>query len=167
MSRTPVAQFERTPLDEVVEQVVRLVRVQAERRRVELRRTGEALPEGYADAARLKQALLNVVLNAVEATAPGTEVTVGTRTGVDDTGRRLVEFVIQDQGPGIPRDRRELIFQPFATTKESGTGLGLAVTRQIVTDHGGCIEVEGEEGAGATFVVRMPLERPVRTSAAC
>lgn len=160
MARPPAAHFERTALEDVVEQVVRLVRVQAERQRVELRRTGDALPEGYADAPRLKQALLNVVLNAIEASTPGTEVVVGTRT-LDDDGRRLVEVAVSDHGPGVPPERRELIFQPFATTKDGGTGLGLAVTRQIVTDHGGRIRVESAEGTGATFVLQVPVEHRV------
>lgn len=152
--------FQATPLDDVVDQVLGLLRVAAERRHVELQRVGDALPEAQADPARLKQALLNLVLNAIEASSPGTTVTIGTRTDVDGAGKRLAEFAVRDSGPGVPADRRDVIFEPFSTTKESGTGLGLSVTRQIVSEHGGRIQVESEEGFGATFTVRVPLEQP-------
>jgi signal transduction histidine kinase len=158
MARPPAAKFEPTPLDEVVDQVVRLLRVAAERKRVEIRRTGDALPTGYADGARLKQALLNLILNAIQATAPGTAVTVRTRTDVTVNGQRLVEVIVDDEGPGIPADRLDTIFQPFATTKEAGTGLGLSVTHEIVAEHGGRIHVESTEGRGAKFIMQVPIE---------
>ncbi len=164
VARKQTVTFQPTPLDDVVEQVVRLLRVAAERRHVELRRVGDALPRAQADPARLKQALLNLVLNAIEASTPGTTVTIGTRTDVDATGAKLAEFAVRDSGPGVPADRHEVIFEPFSTTKESGTGLGLSVTRQIVNEHGGRIHVQSEEGLGATFTVRVPLEQPAAPS---
>jgi signal transduction histidine kinase len=158
VARAQTVKFERTRLDHVVDQVIRLLRVAAERRQIELRRSGNPLPEAEADPARLTQALLNLVLNAIEASAPGTAVTIDTQVRVDEAGRTTAAFAVHDRGPGVPLDRREQIFQPFATTKASGTGLGLAVTRQIVADHGGRIDVDSEDGAGATFTVSVPLE---------
>lgn len=156
MARASVAAFAVTDLEAVVEQVVRLLQVSAHKKDVVLERVGERLPSGAADASRLKQALVNLVLNAIQASPPGKTVTVTTHTVVD-LGGRSVELTIGDEGPGIPEGEREAIFHPFFTTKESGTGLGLPVTRQIVADHGGSIVVTGDQGHGATFVIRLPL----------
>jgi two-component system, NtrC family, sensor histidine kinase HydH len=157
MARASVATFAATDLEVVVEQVVRLLQVSARKKDVVLERVGERLPTSAADPSRLKQALVNLVLNAIQASPAGKTVTVTTRSVVDPTGHPQVELAIQDQGPGIPDHERESIFHPFFTTKENGTGLGLPVTRQIVTDHGGSIVVEGTHGRGASFVVRLPL----------
>lgn len=156
MARASVATFSATDLEAVVEQVVRLLQVSARKKDVTLVRTGEPLPTGAADASRLKQALVNLVLNAIQASPAGTTVTVTTATNRDG-GRPLVEVAISDQGPGIPVEARESIFHPFFTTKDNGTGLGLPVTRQIISDHGGALAVEGADGEGATFVIRLPL----------
>jgi signal transduction histidine kinase len=157
MARASVATFADTDLEMLVEQVVRFLQVSARKKDVVLERVGDPLPSGAADASRLKQALVNLVLNAIQASPDGKTVTVATRTGVDVGGRPTVEIAIRDQGPGIPEDQRESIFHPFVTTKDNGTGLGLPVTRQIVADHGGSILVEGAAGHGATFVIRLPL----------
>ncbi len=140
---------------------MRLLQVSARKKDVALERSGDPLPTGAADASRLKQALVNLVLNAIQASPPGSAVQVTTRTLADATGRTVVELVIRDEGPGIPADVRERIFHPFFTTKEHGTGLGLPVTRQIVADHGGSIAVDVDAGRGAAFVVRLPLTMPV------
>jgi signal transduction histidine kinase len=160
MARASVATFAATDLEAVVEQVVRFLQVSARKKDVVLERGGDPLPTAAADASRLKQALVNLVLNAIQASPAGTTVTVTTRAGNDDGGRPVVELAIRDEGPGIPENERESIFHPFFTTKENGTGLGLPVTRQIITDHGGSIAVEGEPGHGATFVVRLPVTAP-------
>ena len=159
MARASVATFAATDLEAVVEQVVRLLQVSARKKDVTLVRTGEPLPTGAADASRLKQALVNLVLNAIQASPAGTTVTV-TTAQIRDGGRPRVEVAIRDQGPGIPVEERESIFHPFFTTKDNGTGLGLPVTRQIISDHGGSLAVEGATGEGATFVIRLPLKAP-------
>jgi signal transduction histidine kinase len=160
MARASVATFAATDLEILVEQVVRFLQVSARKKDVVLERVGAPLPIGAADASRLKQALVNLVLNAIQASPAGKTVTVATRTDVDATGRAIVEVAIRDEGPGIPEEERETIFHPFVTTKDNGTGLGLPVTRQIVADHGGTILVEGAVGHGASFVIRLPLKPP-------
>lgn len=160
MARASVATFAATDLEAVVEQVVRFLQVSARKKDVVLERHGDRLPSGAADASRLKQALVNLVLNAIQASPTGTTVVVTTLTGVD-AGRPFVEITVRDEGPGIPIDQRDAVFHPFFTTKDSGTGLGLPVTRQIVADHGGTIGIEGAPGEGARFVVRIPLAAPV------
>ena len=159
MARASVATFAATDLEAVVEEVVRFLQVSARKKDVGLERHGDRLPTGAADASRLKQALVNLVLNAIQASPTGTTVVVTTLNGVD-AGRPFVEITVRDEGPGIPEDQRDAVFHPFFTTKDSGTGLGLPVTRQIVADHGGTIGVEGAPGEGARFVVRIPLAAP-------
>jgi signal transduction histidine kinase len=160
MARASVATFATTDLEIVVEQVVRFLQVSARKKEIVLDRVGEPLPSGTADASRLKQALVNLVLNAIQASPPGRTVTVATHTVVDGGGRPVVEIAIRDEGPGIPDEEREAVFHPFFTTKDSGTGLGLPVTRQIISDHGGSVTVESGVGCGATFVIRLPLATP-------
>jgi signal transduction histidine kinase len=160
MARASVATFAATDLEVLVEQVVRFLQVSARKKEVVLERVGDRLPTGAADASRLKQALVNLVLNAIQASPAGRTVTVATHTEVDAAGRPIVEIAVCDEGAGIPEAERESIFHPFFTTKDNGTGLGLPVTRQIVSDHGGSISVDGVVGCGATFVIRLPLTTP-------
>jgi signal transduction histidine kinase len=104
-----------------------------------------------ADPNQLKQVLLNLVKNALEATEDQGAILVS--SGIDD-GR--VWFSVQDTGKGMSDDVQEKIFHPFYTTKEKGTGLGLAVINKIVTDHHGDITVSSVAGSGSTFTVRLP-----------
>jgi signal transduction histidine kinase len=109
-----------------------------------------------ADARLLRQALVNLFLNALQATMPQKgRLEVRASRGMAD-GPPYAEIVVQDSGPGIPADVIEKIFQPFFTTKATGTGLGLAVVRRIVEGHGGSIEV-GRISPGAEFRLRLPL----------
>lgn len=160
MARASVPSFAATDLDLVVEQVVRLLQVSARKKDVTIERSGDTLPVGAADASRLKQALVNLVLNAIQASPVGASVQVETRIVTGAVDAPSVEVVVCDEGPGVAPDVRERVFEPFVTTKESGTGLGLPVTRQIVADHGGTIAVESAARGGAAFRVRLPLVLP-------
>jgi PAS domain S-box-containing protein len=103
-------------------------------------------------AARVGQALTNVVLNAVQATPAGGAITV-----TAETARGLAAARVHNTGSYVAPEQREKLFAPFYTTKAGGTGLGLAIARQIVTAHGGRLEVESDPAAGTTFVVELPL----------
>jgi signal transduction histidine kinase len=118
---------------------------------VELSVTGPP-PQVMVDANQLRQALLNLIRNAVEASGPDSEIQVRISSRA---ARAVVE--IRDHGPGIPAERRDRIFEPFFTTKSHGTGLGLAMTQQIIEEHHGGIDVQSEEGHGTTFVIKLPL----------
>ena len=105
----------------------------------------------------VKQVLLNLLLNALEATPDGGRVTVTVNPGTDD-----LELIVQDTGRGMTEEVREHLFEPFFTRRAdgSGTGLGLSMTHRIVADHGGTIEAESDgEGTGSTFRVRLPRRR--------
>ncbi len=123
-----------------------------------------------ADETLLKQAFLNIMLNALEAMPDGGDLTISTRLvpsreagGSASAGRpEWLEIVFDDTGPGIAEEHLGRIFDPFFTTKKDGTGLGLAITYRIIEDHHGTIRVFSQHGKGTTFVVRLPLEGTIR-----
>lgn len=106
------------------------------------------------DSNQIRQAVLNLVKNAVEASPEGSEVTVGLRQGDEHA---ILE--VRDSGGGIDQDHLQHLFEPFFTTKKSGTGLGLAMTQQIIEEHHGRIEVESD-ASGTTFRLLLPLRQP-------
>jgi signal transduction histidine kinase len=127
---------------------------------------GKDLREVQADAEQLRQVLINLVRNAVQATAGYGTVTVTTRTrrppvlGAATDGKSgWVEISVQDDGPGMAPNVYKNLFVPFFTTKESGTGLGLAISQRIVEDMGGRIEVNSQPGSGSTFTLVLPAAR--------
>ena len=112
----------------------------------------EALPDLQADPDQLIQIFSNIVLNAGQAMPSGGSLVITAETS--DPG--WVTVSIRDTGAGVPRESQGKLFEPLFTTKAIGIGLGLAVTRTLVENHGGMISIESEEGIGATFVVRLP-----------
>jgi two-component system NtrC family sensor kinase len=108
-----------------------------------------------ADDGQLRQVLLNLVRNARDAAGAGGTVTVSARSS-----GALVELEVADDGPGISEAVQERMFEPFFTTKPQGTGLGLAVVRQIVRDHGGELVCETGTGQGTRMTVRLPVAHP-------
>ncbi|SMF06769.1 PAS domain S-box-containing protein [Paenibacillus barengoltzii] len=112
----------------------------------------DSMPELLLNAKEIKQLILNLSRNAMEAMAEKGQLTLETR--VTDQGGLLM---VSDTGPGIPSGQREKLFEPFFTTKAKGTGLGLALCLSIVERHGGKITVDSTEGQGTTFTVLFPL----------
>jgi PAS domain S-box-containing protein len=115
-----------------------------------------SVPPVAMDARLVRQAVLNVAVNAVQAMPRGGRITIRTRRDGDDA---VLE--IEDTGVGIPEEVRERIFEPFFTTKASGTGLGLAVVKRIVEGHGGAVAVRSTPGTGTVFALRFPIHGPV------
>jgi signal transduction histidine kinase len=116
------------------------------------------LPELRGDHMLLREALLNVVLNAAEACGSnGGQVTVQARSAVTG-GVRSVEIVVVDNGPGIPRGELGRIFAPGFTTKETGSGVGLTIAERVVAAHHGRILVDSEEGHGTTITIILPVD---------
>jgi two-component system NtrC family sensor kinase len=148
---------ESVEVPEIVDQVVTLLRREAELGHVALRAWSEVPPKVVAVRDHIHQVILNLVLNAIAASPTESEVTI--RCSPDAEGG--VEIAVTDSGPGIPAEHLEQIFDPFFTTKgpDEGSGLGLMVCHRIVTDHGGAIEVQSGE-SGTTFLVRLPREAP-------
>jgi signal transduction histidine kinase len=154
------------PLDvtAVLSDLEGLVSGQARRHRVQVFMNFHAGPARVmADEALLKQAFLNIMLNAVDAMPSGGDLSIATRV-VDAAEAaaggpaRWLEVVFDDTGIGIGEENLSRIFDPFFTTKKEGTGLGLAITYRIIENHHGTIRVISQPGRGTTFVVLLPLE---------
>jgi two-component system, NtrC family, sensor kinase len=111
------------------------------------------------DSSRMSQVFVNLLLNAIQAIPSDTEGEIDISLTADDTWARIA---FKDNGPGIPAAVKDKIFDPFFTTKPvgQGTGLGLSISYGIVQQHGGRIDVDGEEGNGTTFTVVLPVTGP-------
>jgi signal transduction histidine kinase len=154
LSRDQPLNVTEVQLDRMAEEVCRLVALRYEGRPLSLAVAGEATVHGDAD--KLRQVLLNLVLNAAQAVDAAGDVRVEI-----ERGDSVVRMRVRDDGPGIPAEMMGRLFEPFATGKATGTGLGLAVARRIVERHRGtltCVAVE----RGACFEARIP-ERPEAT----
>ena len=119
----------------------------------------EALPKISIDVDRLRQALLNLLRNGVEACGRGGTVRISARRdhqGDDDAVVVGVKIVVEDNGPGVAPELRDKLFSPFFTTKKEGTGLGLLLTREIVREQKGDVVVDDGALGGAAFVVSLP-----------
>jgi two-component system nitrogen regulation sensor histidine kinase NtrY len=108
------------------------------------------------DQNQIRRAVLNLVDNAVEAVGDAGEVTLET-VWLPEAQR--VRIVVSDNGPGVPLEDRDKLFQPYFSTKATGMGLGLPIVNQIVTDHGGTIRVEDHLPQGSRFVIELPAGR--------
>jgi signal transduction histidine kinase len=148
-----------TTVDELATRVRRLIEPAFEAKGVAFRTELAYSGPIVVDLDRMKRALLNVASNALDATAPGGCFTIGARMN----GGTL-ELAMEDTGCGIPENLQERIFEPFFTHgKTRGIGLGMAITRKIVEDHGGRIRVESRPGEGARFVLALPAQTEQQT----
>ena len=148
---------EPTPLAALLDEQLEFVGPAAARAGVAVRREfGPRLPPVPLDANLIRQAALNLLLNALQAMPRGGELSVRARREGDDA---VVE--VADTGVGIPAEMRDRIFHIYVSTKPGGTGLGLPTARRIIEEHGGALTVESEVGKGSTFRIRLPLRPPV------
>jgi signal transduction histidine kinase len=147
-SRPTPADREPADLNEITSQIVRLLEPEARKRDVAVTMAlAERVPLVVVHEAQVKQVLMNVVLNAIQACTGHGAVDV--RTEQDAAGDSVVE--VADTGVGMTAEQREHIFDPFFTTKETGSGLGLYIAHRIVAEHGGAIVVEPRPEGGTTF----------------
>jgi signal transduction histidine kinase len=152
-ARPSPPEFKKHDLNTVVKEVLRFLEADFKKSQVELHTDLEPLlPTAEIDETQFKQALINLLVNAAQILARGGNVTVRTRAG--GGGEAVLE--VEDDGPGIPPEGRERVFEVFYSTRGGGTGLGLPIARQIVERHGGSIEMETETGRGTTFRIRLP-----------
>jgi two-component system, NtrC family, sensor kinase len=164
-SRQKPPQLTAVNVNTVIRQAARLMLHQFELNQIELvEELDEDLPEIQGDPAQIQQVLIILLANASEAIGEDGEIRV--RTAAMD-GREGIRIEVRDNGPGIPADVMEKIFEPFFSTKENQhrTGLGLAVAKGIVDRHGGALLVESQVGAGAKFTVQLPLRAPAGLAA--
>ena len=155
---------ERVSLRECAERAAGDVFARAAERGVEIAIAGGEGIELVADPARVTQAIVNLLGNAIDASPEGGRVAVACFE-TSDAGGRWAACEVRDRGPGIPREHRDRIFAPFFTTKEGGTGLGLATARKIAALHGGKIEFESAPGEGTAMRLVLPAAPEAGASA--
>jgi signal transduction histidine kinase len=148
-------------LKTIVEQAVSLVEKQANAQDIKIANGLPAdLPELQADAAQLKTCFLNILTNSVQAMPNGGTIFIEAKRMPESDGGPRVQLRFRDTGPGIGEEDREKIFTPYFSTKVTGFGLGLAITRKIVEDHGGRVFVAPPNATGAEMVLELPVSGP-------
>ncbi|MDP3028751.1 MAG: ATP-binding protein [Deltaproteobacteria bacterium] len=110
------------------------------------------IPASSFDPRQIKQVLINLAKNAVEAMPQGGKLDITT-----DMEGQMIKVIVTDTGKGIPSEKLQDIFNPFVTTKPKGTGLGLAISRKIIEDHGGIIDIKSKVGEGTACIVKLPI----------
>lgn len=151
--------FQEIDLAEAAERALVLMKNEAQKSGAQIRRDfSENAPRVLADADQMTQVFLNLVSNAIDAMPDGGELRVSVRAVERMSGgsMRVVEACVQDDGPGVSPELRRRIFDPLYTTKRKGAGIGLALTKRIVEDHNGTIEVGEVGGGGCRFTVTLP-----------
>ena len=143
-----------TDMSKFLNEVVDLAEIEGNQKDIHLTREIHSLPEIRIDPGELKKALLNIMLNGVQATPSSGKLSV--RSHLDDLQRNIV-IEIKDSGGGISKENLSKIFQPYFSTKEKGTGLGLSIAFRIISDHKGKIEVKSEVGKGTIFIIKLPI----------
>ncbi len=151
--RPVTPQLQPGSLNDVVRETIELLRPEIENRGITIcQELGSELPMAPIDAAQMKQALVNLAKNAIQAMTRGGVLTC--RTGSD---AEAVWVTISDSGRGIPPEQINRIFEPFYTTKKKGSGLGLMIVQRIMREHGGRIELESDVNRGTAFRICLPL----------
>jgi two-component system NtrC family sensor kinase len=162
-SRTPPMNVQATDLNAVVERSLRVVQHQFEMNGIQVQTDlAPNVPKVQCDPSQIEQVLLALMMNALDAMPRGGNLWITTQ--VAPLSDHFV-IMVRDDGAGIPADVLPNIFEPFLTTKESGVGLGLAISHGIVERHDGRIDVTSELGKGTTFTITLPIEAGVKLAA--
>ncbi len=143
----------------LVDEVIELQSPVAEGAGIALERVVGEVPPAYGDGAKIKQALMNLIVNSIEAIGDRGEGTITVRVGLATDDR--IALSVEDSGPGLPEEAQELL-KPFVTTKAAGTGLGLTIVKKVMELHGGHVDIGPREGGGT----RVRLELPTAQSLA-
>jgi signal transduction histidine kinase len=169
LARPYTPSFKKTDINQIADDALLLLDTQIKLRKQEVVRQYDPLSPTLVDSERLKHALLDILLNAVEANAENGKIYVRTREVLMKPTRAYpsrtgIQIEITDTGCGIPEENLERVFDPFFTTKHKslmreGTGLGLAIAHRIVEEHHGSMEIRSEEGKGTTVFVNLPVDR--------
>jgi len=148
--------FKGTEMGSLVGEILQLLKPLIGRQRITVRRDFKALPLITLDRKQIKQVVLNLLINAIQAMPQGGELDLGA-TVLEDN--RWMKLTIRDSGIGIPAEDLNKLFDPFFTTKEGGIGLGLSIAHRIIDQHHGRIEIESRPGKGTAFYLWLPFEQ--------
>ncbi len=145
--------FQKNDMGSLLQQTIQLMNAQAIMQGVEvISEIEQDLPLVECDKHQLKQVFINIIKNAIEATHYEGQLLVSCKKS-----HSQLHIMFQDQGVGIPEERIKHLFEPFYSTKEKGTGLGLMISYKIIEEHQGMVKVESEEGKGTTFHIYLPI----------
>ncbi|MDI7259357.1 MAG: ATP-binding protein [Thermodesulfobacteriota bacterium] len=155
---SPKLEFE--DVNSILDGMILLVSTESKKKQIHIAKQYiPDLPSVKVDREQIKQVFLNVLLNAIEATPENGEITVKTRSFLKPGGEPYLQVEFKDTGCGIPQEYVEEIFNPFYTTKTTGSGLGLSISNQIVQDHKGYIDVESQVSKGTSFFINLPVDQ--------
>ncbi len=154
----PKLEFE--DINSILDGMILLVSTESKKKHIQIQKQYlPDLPPVKVDREQIKQVFLNILLNAIDATPENGTLTVKTRSFTKPGGELFLQVEFKDTGCGIPQEHLEEIFNPFFTTKTSGSGLGLSISNQIVQDHKGYISVESQVNQGTSFFVNLPVDQ--------
>ncbi len=169
--RQPV--FKDEDINDIMEKTVIFIEYEARKKGIRIeRKYDSSIPTIKVDSEQMKQVLLNLIINAMDAVGNNGEINIATQKArhiLSPSGkigeREYAQIEITDNGAGIPEENIERIFNPFYTTKHAskereGTGLGLSIVQEIITEHHGFVQVRSELGKGSSFLVNLPVEQP-------
>jgi signal transduction histidine kinase len=152
--------LEQEDINAVLDGMVLLVSTETKKKQINIIKNYAAdLPPIQIDREQIKQVFLNVLLNGIEATPENGKIMVQTRSFLKPGGDTYIQVEFTDTGCGISKDYIEDIFNPFFTTKSTGSGLGLSISNQIIQDHRGYINVESQLGKGSSFFINLPVNQ--------
>jgi len=146
--------LEKTDVLPLFEETLQLLRPQIERQRISVQKKFQSLPSITIDKEQMKQVILNLLMNAIQAMPTGGRLELSGQLAGDP---RWIQFSIKDSGIGIPPEDMDKLFDPFFSTKEGGVGLGLSIAHRIIDQHHGKIEVESKSGKGTLFTLWLPI----------
>jgi len=156
-SRPTTPQRHPQDVDPIIDETLRLLDPRLQGGKVRVIRTPQTtLPQVLVDARQLKQVLLNLLGNAMDAMPCGGEIRISSEKETNAEGQPMAVVRIGDTGSGVPQDIQPRIFEPFFSTKETGTGLGLSIAAQVMARHGGALVLESSTEKGATFALWLP-----------
>jgi signal transduction histidine kinase len=139
---------------ELIHEVLALISAKAEKDRVKIHYQNGSLPNLFIDPELIKTCIFNSILNAFQAMPEGGDLTVST-----NMSNGKASIIIQDTGIGVPKENLSRLFEPFFSTKSAGLGLGLAMTRRVVEEHGGKVDFQSLEGKGSTITISLPIQQ--------
>ncbi|WP_342041669.1 PAS domain-containing sensor histidine kinase [Bacillus sp. OTU2372] len=155
LAKPHATKFQEKDLNKIMKETVDLLSAQAVLHNVQFVTDMDSkLPLVFCEPNQLKKVFINIIKNAIEVMPMGGNITITTKMLESER----VQISIQDEGAGISKEKIKKLGEPFFTTKDEGTGLGLMVSYRIINDHQGSITIESEEGRGTTFYIQLPLD---------
>ncbi|QCJ41855.1 PAS domain S-box protein [Bacillus sp. S3] len=154
LAKPQAIRFQEKDINQIMKETVDLLNAQAVLYNVQfITEYDDGLPLVFCEPNQLKKVFINLIKNAIEVMPGGGNITISLKK----MQNQYIQIIIQDEGLGIPEDKIKKLGEPFYTTKDRGTGLGLMVSYRIIDEHKGTIQIESEEGKGTVFYINLPI----------